>query len=542
MPADHQREAERGEAPVLPVEIGEAGEEAEAQSGARDGIGVDPQPDRRWKQPSGDWMDEEPVGQWFDFDRACRLHGSVTLRTTFPAGKPERRRLRTAAMGFIALLMAGESLPGEQPSGLGQVGGISLLERQVRMALKAGAKAVWLVAPALPSDLAARLSDDPRLWRVPTAEALGERLAGETRSVLHLAPGLLIDERLVSHLVTDRAAPALLAFGGAAPAGAERLDSETHWAGAALLPAALVAEVAADLGDWELSGTLVRAAVEAGAGRLIVEEIPTYAPARRRDAPMIWARPQDEAGRAKATESLIAAAQKGCLDWPARFIHPPVENALVRLLMNTPVSPNMVTLFTGVLGFAAIWLFAVGQPMWALALVLIVGPLDGVDGKLARVRHQFSRWGDLEHVLDKVLEYGWFLALAVWLSKSHGLAAWLAAGGIIIFALAEAASGEFFRRFSGRQLDDWGPFERRFRLIGGRRNTFFWTLLPFGLAGAWWPGFLMILAYAAITFAVTQWRFCHAIGAYGRSVSEEVRRNFAGTAYDFLPKADPEAS
>ena len=445
-------------------------------------------------------------------------------------------------MGFIALLMAGDSLPGEQPAGLGQVGGISLLERQVRMALKAGAKAVWLVAPALPSDLAARLSEDSRLWRAPTAEALGERLASETRDVLHLAPGLLIDERLVSALTKECEAPCLLAFGAAPPAGAERLDSSAHWAGAALLPPALVAGVAAELGDWELSGTLVRAAVEAGAGRLIVEDIPTYAPARRRDAPMVWARPLDDAGKKIATESLIAAAQKGCLDWPARFIHPPIENALVRLLMNTPVSPNMITLFTGVLGFAAIWLFAVGQPLWALLIVLIVGPLDGVDGKLARVRHHFSRWGDLEHVLDKILEYGWFIALAAWLSATYGLAAWLAAAGIIVFALAEAASGEFFRRFSGRQLDDWSAFERHFRLVGGRRNTYFWTLLPFGLAGAWWQGFLAILAYAAITFAVTQWRFCRAIGEYGRTVSQEVRSNFAGTAYDFLPKPDPEAS
>ena len=445
-------------------------------------------------------------------------------------------------MGFIALLSAGDSLPGEQPAGLGQVGGISLLERQVRMALKAGARAVWLVAPALPSDLAARLSDDSRLWRVPTAEALAERLQGEQRDVLHLAPGLLIDERLVTALVNGGGVPRLLAFEGPAPAAAERLDSASHWAGVALLPAGLVEDVAANLGDWELSGTLVRSAVEAGAGRLVVESIPTYAPARRRDAPMIWARPTDDAGRAAATESLIAAAQKGCLDWPARFIHPPVENALVRLLLNTPVSPNMITLFTGVLGLGAIALFAMGQPLWALLLVLIVGPLDGVDGKLARARHQFSRWGDLEHVLDKILEYGWFLAIAYWLQREHGLAAWLAAAGIIVFALSEAASGEFFRRFSGRQLDDWGAFERRFRLVGGRRNTYFWTLLPFGLTGAWWMGFLVILLYAAITFAVMQWRFCKAIAAYGQSVSADVRANFQGTAYDFLPKHETEAS
>lgn len=444
-------------------------------------------------------------------------------------------------MKLIAVVMAGESPPGEQPPGLGLTGGISLLERQVRMALKAGAEAVWLVAPALPADLGARLAAEPACWRATDSAQLAERLAGETRDVLLMAPGLLADERLVAAMAAEPCAPLLLTFSGEAPAGAERLDSASHWAGIARLPAAMVTEVAADLGEWELSGTLLRAAVEAGAARLPVEEISLYAANRRRDVPMIWAMPADAAARAAGTEALLASAQKGCLDWPARFLHPPVENLLVRLLLPTPITPNMVTLLTGVLGAAAIWLFAVGQPLWALLLVLIVGPLDGVDGKLARTRHEFSRWGDLEHVLDKILEYGWILALAFWLSKTHGLAAWLAAAGIIVFALAEAISGEFFRRFTGRQLDDWGPFERRFRLVGGRRNTFFWSLLPFGLLGMWWPGFLMILGYALVTFATSHWRLLKAIGDYGRDVSDEVRANFAGTAYDFLPKADAEA-
>ena len=450
------------------------------------------------------------------------------------------------ARDFVALLLVGESGPGAgewgEPAGLGQVGGISLLERQVRMALKAGAARVLVLAPALTADLGARLSEEPKVERVATADAIAERLAGEGRRLLLLAPGLLIDDRLVAALLGSEQEPVLLAFGdGLQPAGAERLDSATHWAGGAVLPADMVRDVAEGLGDWELSGTLVRAAVAAGAGRLLVESLSTYAPARRRDAPLIWAIPTGPADRAAATDTLLAAAQKGCLDWPARFIHPRIENWLVRLLLPTPVTPNMVTLLTALLGLAAIWLFAIGKPWWGLGIVLIVGPLDGVDGKLARTRHEYSMWGDLEHVLDKLLEYGWFLALAWWLSASHGVAAWLAAAGIIVFALTEAVSGEFFRRFTGRQLDDWGPFERRFRLVGGRRNTFFWSLLPFALFGLWWEGYLMILGYAALTFAVSHWRLLKALGDYGSRVSVDVKANFSRTAYDFLPKRKPEA-
>lgn len=445
-------------------------------------------------------------------------------------------------MEFSVLLMIGEADAGTEPAGLGRVGGISLLERQVRTILKKGARRVWVLAADLPEDLAERLTADDRCQIVPTARALAARTCRESAPILFMAPGLLIDDRLIAATLDAAEVPALLAFAGDAPDKAERLDADSCWGGIALLPAVLVTEVTAGLGDWDLASTLIRKAAGAGARRIIIEDIPVYAPERRRDAPMIWAMPETARDKKRATDSLLAAAQKGCLDWPARFIHPPVENGLVRLFLETPVSPNGVTLLTAVLGALSIALFILGQPLWALIILLVVGPLDGVDGKLARVRHQFSRWGDLEHVLDKIVEYGAILALAWWLARDHGAAAWLVAGGIIVFALVEALNGEFFRRFTGRQLDDWGPFERRFRLIGGRRNTFFWTLLPFGIIGQWWLGFLIILAYSAVTFGISHWRFCRAIGEYGRQVSPDIEKNFAATAYDFLPKTEPEAS
>lgn len=440
-------------------------------------------------------------------------------------------------MGTMALLLVGEAMPGERPPGLGIVGGISLVERQMRMALKAGCESVLLLGPALPAEMAERIAAEGRCHRLSTAAELAAKLATEDRTILLFAPGLVADERIVAAMVQSPLPLFLAAFADPAPAAAERLDSGSHWAGLARMPARLVAETASGIGDWELSGTLLRAAIEQGAPRFAVQSIPLYAPLRRREVPLLWAIPRTQAEHEAAGEELLAGAQKGCLDWPARFIHPPIENWMVRRLLPTPISPNMITLGTAVLGFIALWMFAVGYLWPALILVLIVGPLDGIDGKLARTRHQFSRWGDLEHVVDKVLEYGWVLALAYYFAQSHGVAAWLTAGGIISFALAEAASGEFFRRFSGRQLDDWGPFERGFRVIGGRRNTFFWTLIPFAAFGAWWAGFLMILFYAAITFAISHWRLLKAIGEYGRQTSDEIRLNFDGTAYDFLPKS-----
>ena len=440
-------------------------------------------------------------------------------------------------MGFLAVVPAGDNEPGGMPPGCALVGGTTILERQVREALAAGADQVIVVGDSIPRDVGARLAAEDRCWRAADAKALARRLReSESPEILLFAAGLVADERLVKALAAT-AAPTIAVFAAEAPEGAERLDSDTHWAGLLKMPSRNAAAIAGELGDWDLAGTMVRAAIEAGAARLAVEQLPLYAPARRRNVPILWAIPRDDSQRREATEALIAAAQKGVLDWPARFLHPPVEDQLVRLLMNTPVTPNMVTGFSAVIGIAAIVCFASGWLWWGLALALVLGPIDGVDGKLARVRHEYSRWGDLEHILDKVLEYGCFVALGWWFQQTEGLASWLVTSGIIIFALCEAVIGEFYRRFTGHQIDDRGTFERRFRLVAGRRNTFFWSLLPFAALGYWWAGFLFLLAYATVTFIVVQWRFLLGIADYGRGHSAAVADNFARTSYAFLPKA-----
>lgn len=429
-------------------------------------------------------------------------------------------------------------------------GGISIIERQVRQVRAAGAARVIVLAEKMPARLAGALEHargprhDLEIARSPKEL---ERLLPAAGDVLVLEEGLVIDQRALA-AVTAHPAPVLATWPGAAPSvpaaasprleHATRIDAQTLFAGVAKLPAPRLHAILPTLGDWDLLHTLLRAEVGEGeAARLDLAALDQYAPDLRRRQPIVWAKPQDEAEAAAATDMLLAAAQKGCLDWPARFIHPPIENALVRLLLPTAVTPNMVTLATALIGVAAAACFASGW-LWAgLMLALATGPLDGVDGKLARVGFEFSQWGDLEHVLDKLVEYSWYLCLAWHFSSAERNAgAWPLAAIIILFALAEAAQGEFFRRFTGRQLDDAGPFERRYRLISGRRNTFFWLLVPFAAAGLWFAGFVVIAAYSALNFFVMQWSFFSRLRAYGREHSDVIDANFRETAYGFLPR------
>ena len=409
-------------------------------------------------------------------------------------------------------------------------GGIGILERQVRQLRHAGARRVF-VAGVPP------LTVLPAGSEAVTAAQLDAALGGDA-PVLVLASGLVVDERALARMAAA-AAPALLVADATRPGaqGVERLDALTWAAGVALIGGERLREIARTLGEWDLEATITRVlAADASVARVEWSAIPDYAPARRRTIPLLWARPQSPADAAVLTDAVIAAAQKGCLDWPARFIHAPVEDVIVRLLAPTPVTPNAVTLFTGALGIAAGIAFATGWLWTGLILALITGPLDGVDGKLARTRVEFSKFGDLEHLLDKVLEYGWYLCVAGhFAAVMANMLPWAIAALIILPALSEAIQGEFFRRFSGIQLDDAGPIERRVRLIAGRRNTFLWTWLPFAALHYWFEGFAVLAAYSIATTAVAQWRFYTRIGAYGRGNSAAVAANFEATVYGFLP-------
>lgn len=398
------------------------------------------------------------------------LHDPQTERHTAVGGKD--------LTSFRALIVpfTGVSAPEKM-----KVAGITVAERQRRQLLRLGAQAV---------NDAEELS---AAWRGP---------------LLLIEAGLIADERLIAAFLQagrTRRGPAcpLVAIGpDGLPGGLAWLpDAGSH-------------------ADW--------AVLIESAERIDLSDTPTYSPERRRHVPLMWERPTDAASGRKAANQLLAAAQKGCLDWPARFIHPPIENAVVRLLWSTPVTPNMISVLAFLLGLYAAWSFATGALWTGLLLALMVGPIDGIDGKLARSRMEFSRWGDLEHVGDKIVEYAWIAGLAAAIGTGT---AWALAALITATALAEAVQGEFYRRITGAQLDDAGSFERTYRLVSGRRNTFFWSLLPFAWFDAWSAGLVMIAAYSTANFFIMQARFYVRLGEFGRENSSVIAANLDATAY-----------
>lgn len=172
-------------------------------------------------------------------------------------------------MPLAALIIAGDAGPG--PSVLGQ----SLIEFQLRRARAAGAAHAVLVVERMPPALIAGID---RLRRegltidvVRDAAGAAESIHPDER-VLLIAPEVIIDPERMGELA-QAPSPSLLTV-GETPANHryELVDGATRWTGHALIDGALVRKTAAMVGDWDLGSTLLRKAVQAGAGRIALSD------------------------------------------------------------------------------------------------------------------------------------------------------------------------------------------------------------------------------------------------------------------------------
>ncbi|MFB0567147.1 MAG: NTP transferase domain-containing protein [Candidatus Bathyarchaeia archaeon] len=165
--------------------------------------------------------------------------------------------------------------------------------------------------------------------------------------------------------------------------------------------------------------------------------------------------------------------KRGASDFVAHYINRPIENAVLYHISDWLfITPNRLTIATNVLAWFVTYLFFSGRLALASILTFTVGILDGLDGKLARIRGQETKLGRMEHPFDMLYEFSWLIALALFLSRTQGLLPLQ----LCIFSLMFIAFYRFcydqFSRTMKVSLDIYGPFERTFRRVAGRRNIY----------------------------------------------------------------------
>ena len=96
-----------------------------------------------------------------------------------------------------------------------------------------------------------------------------------------------------------------------------------------------------------------------------------------------------------------------------RYIQVPIAKQIVGFLKNTPVTPNQVTYFSVLVGFASGYAFSFSTPIFLILgglLLEVTLVLDCVDGQLARAKGMASDWGRL---IDGIAGYFAYLAVVI---------------------------------------------------------------------------------------------------------------------------------
>ena len=222
---------------------------------------------------------------------------------------------------------------------------------------------------------------------------------------------------------------------------------------------------------------------------------------RRHVRPLCFSAPRVDERRV-AERIILDASQKVTLDFPA-YVHAPIETGIVSLLCKIRITPNQVTIAGFIIGCGATTAFALGRIGLGLLAALAFGIVDGVDGKLSRVKVETTERGKWEHHLDYLIENSWWAAIAFHLWQSAQLrSAFYFLALLIASHLLDEVVKRRAKMATRKLLDDVAPFDRAFRLIAARRNVYVWVLAAGFWLGAFPRSYAIICSWAAVTAAV----------------------------------------
>ncbi len=358
--------------------------------------------------------------------------------------------------------------------------GRTLIERQARLAAAAGASPIVVAVERVPPELTAAIDrlrgEGLKIVVARSAAEAADSVAPQDRLLL-LGDGLIAAESHMTRLASLGGYAILTIPDVRADERYERIDSESRWAGLAMIDGALLQETARMLRDWDLQSTLLRRTVQAGARQLAVT-------GDTAEEPLVVA--EGPTDLAQLEMRIVASSAARRRDWVSRWLLGPLESAMTRMLMPGGMTPSLVGL--GAVAFWTFSLIAFGAH-WrgtGIALALLATPLEGIAERLGLLRMRLSsEEGWWTHILP-FLSGGALLALAWSLTPERGWGCLVLALATIVFQIALVVE------MGGRR----GPGA----VWLAERKGLAWLLLPFAATG-WWSGGLGVLAaYAAASF------------------------------------------
>jgi phosphatidylglycerophosphate synthase len=218
--------------------------------------------------------------------------------------------------------------------------------------------------------------------------------------------------------------------------------------------------------------------------------------------------------KAELENTLYGNAYRGITDLVTKFVWPKPAKSAVRLCANLHISPNMVTTLGLALVVAACYLFLYGYYGWGLLAGWIMTFLDTVDGKLARVTIQSSKFGHLyDHIIDLIHPPFWYIYWGMSLVNFQAVLGqgqeqmyWI----IVISYIAGRLVEGIFPLLGDCSIFTWRPFDAWFRLVTARRNPCMILLTLSALVGKPEWGFITVTFWSALTTLIMALRLIQA--------------------------------
>lgn len=177
----------------------------------------------------------------------------------------------------------------------------------------------------------------------------------------------------------------------------------------------------------------------------------------------------------------------------SRFVNRPISKRISVIFSYFPISPNIITIISFVIGLAAAFMFTKGNYFFILfagLLVQLSSIIDGCDGEIARLKFQgtpFGAWFDtiLDRYVDTAISIG--IGYSFWLTHPGALP-WI--GSILAlvgFILTSYLKKEYFIRYFEEMPKSFIRIltKRDSRLfvifIGAIVNEPFWALIGIGI-------------------------------------------------------------
>jgi hypothetical protein len=358
--------------------------------------------------------------------------------------------------------------------------GRTLVERQARLAAAAGADPIVLLVERLPPELLAAID---RMRSEGISVVVARTVAEAAQSIdpsarlLLFADGLVADHAHIGRLMAAGGAALLTVPDHMGDDRFERIDSQSLWAGLALIDGQMLRQTAAMLGDWDLQSTLLRQAVQHGARQFALR-------GEASDDRLTIAETAEDLDQAQALIVQSASAARG--GWISRFLLRPAEQLLTRLLMPAAITPNWLYIGAASLVALSAVLFGGDWRGAGMLMLLLATPLDGAAERLSVLRMEPSEppdwWGYTFPAISSIA----LVSLGYSLGDTHGWGCHALVAATLAFMFA------LHRETRGHEVE------------GGiwlaEPKAMAWLLLPFAATGQWIAGLGALALYAAGSF------------------------------------------